>query len=127
MDIVKELMRIAFADMKDYARWSSGLVDLVPSDQLDPSKSCAISEVKETPGKFGSNVSIKLHSKIQALKMLAEHLNLFGNDSDDETVEEKAAKIRKAVGDIMSSVPTAPVEKKGKVVKLERKKEKKDG
>lgn len=107
MDVVRELMRIAFADMKDYAQWSSGMVVLKDSEELDPSLSCAVSEVVETPGKLGSTIKIKLHPKIQALKMLGEHLNLFNKEveTDDDSVEEKAQKIRSAVNDIFASVP----------------------
>jgi len=106
LDVVRELMRIAFADMKDYAQWSSGTVVLKDSEELDPSLSCAVSEVVETPGKLGSTIKIKLHPKIQALKMLGEHLNLFGKvEPDNETIEEKAQKIRAAVNGIFTSVP----------------------
>lgn len=131
LDVVRELMRIAFADMKDYARWSSGTVTLKASEELDPSLSCAVQEVVETPGKFGSNIKIKLHPKIQALKMLGEHLNLFGKVETDETsVEEKAQKIRKAVNDIFDSVPIDGGEEKtttSKVVPIKKKGGSKDG
>ncbi len=120
MDVIRELMRIGFADMKDFAKWSSGTVSMTPSEELDPSLSSAVQEVSETISKIGvSTVKVKLHPKLPALKMLGEHLNLFGKEaSDDESVEEKAQKIRKAVNDIFESVPTAPPPKEKKVVKL---------
>lgn len=120
IEVVRELMRIGFADMKDFAKWSSGTVTLTPSEELDPSLSSAVQEVSESVSRVGiSTVKVKLHPKIQALKMLGEHLNLFGKEApDDETVEDKAQKIRMAVNDIFASVPTAPPKVVKKVVKL---------
>ena len=127
MDVIRELMRIAFADMKDFASWSSGAVILKPSTQLPNSLSCVVQEITESTTNSGNtSVKIKLHPKIQALKMLGEHLNLFGDaTNDDESVEDKAQQIRMAVNDIYSSVPTAPnttpPKKEGKVVKMRKK------
>lgn len=120
LEVVRELMRIGFADMKDFAKWSSGTVTLKPSEELDPSLSCAVQEVSESVSRVGiSTVKVKLHPKIQALKMLGEHLNLFGKEApDDETIEDKAQKIRMAVNEIFASVPTAPPKVVKKVVKL---------
>jgi len=132
MDVIKELMRIGFADMTDFASWTSGMVTLKSSEDLSSSLTCAVQEITETPAKFGSTVKIKLHPKISALKMLGEHLNLFTKEkmADEEGAEDKAQKIRKAVNDIFSSVPNAPIEKvktKAKILKLTKTKEKNDG
>lgn len=72
--VLEELSRLAFSDMGDFAEWSEKGVALRASGGLDTR--CVL-EVKETSKQFGSDVGIKLHDKVAALKLVGQHLGLF--------------------------------------------------
>ena len=75
--VIIELMRIAFADMRDYAQIRSGVVTITDTDQLTPEQAAAISEIEQ---KADGTLKVKLHSKQSALDSLAKHLGLFQSD-----------------------------------------------
>lgn len=87
-NVVKELMRIAFADPRRVMSWNeSGLV-LDPSESLDDDAAAAISEVSEktTPVKGGGvkrEQRLKMHDKIRALELLGKHLGMWKADQGD--------------------------------------------
>jgi phage terminase small subunit len=75
--VLRELARIAFSQMTDYAFWdSSGLV-LRDSSQLTEDQVAAISEIREKKTKDGTEITFKLYNKPQALESLGRHLGLF--------------------------------------------------
>jgi len=59
--------------------FSTGGVKLKASDELDDDAAAAISEVSETRGEFNSSTKVKMHNKVQALKLLAQHTGLLGD------------------------------------------------
>lgn len=71
--VLGEVMRIAFSTMEDFVKddWS-----LKAKDDVDSESMFAVSEVKIQETKFGTNKTIKLHSKTAALSLLSEHLGL---------------------------------------------------
>ena len=71
--VVRELARVAFADMKSFTRWGKNGVVLVPDTELSEDDSAAVSELVQTTTESGGSIRIKLHSKIEALKELAKH------------------------------------------------------
>ncbi len=71
--VINELIKIAFSDISDFVIWDKGKVILNFSEKISKDKTAAISEVKKTQ----SGVSIKLHSKIDALDKLCKHLGLY--------------------------------------------------
>jgi len=82
--ILKEMMRIGFANLKDLASWKDNKVTLTDSDKLSDDASRAVSEVSQVTtynqeGAPSSRVSIKTHSKTKALEMLARNLSLFND------------------------------------------------
>lgn len=112
-NVVRELARIAFANVSDIVAWGSRevqigfdadgkrlppdriteavmvrtelapYVDAVESKDLSPDVSAAVSEV--SLGKDG--LKIKMHSKTQALEQLGRHLGLFAKDKERDPQE----------------------------------------
>jgi phage terminase small subunit len=72
-DVLRELARIGFADLRKAVTWSGGSVNLVPSESLDDDTAAAVSEVRQT----ADGVAIKLHSKPDALQQMGRHLGMF--------------------------------------------------
>lgn len=76
--VVRELARIAFADVREVAEVRDGSVRVKDTDEWSDDAALAVSEVKET--KRGR--SVKMHSKLDALKKLGEHLGLWRDDRE---------------------------------------------
>ena len=70
---LEELVKIAYVDIGDAVKWDGSKVVLDDSRSLPPFIRAAISEVRQT--KVG--VTIKFHSKTQALEMLGRTLGMF--------------------------------------------------
>lgn len=71
--VIRELARIAFADIRDVCAWGPKRVAVRPSGRLPASASASVAEIGERRG----GVYVKLHSKIEALKLLGQHLGMF--------------------------------------------------
>ena len=71
--VIRELAKIAFADLGTYLTWGQDGVYIVNSSNL-PDTSC-VSEVSQA----GPYVKIKLHDKRSALELLGKHLGMFTN------------------------------------------------
>jgi phage terminase small subunit len=71
--VIRELSRIAFADIGDICQWGEEGVILKKSETLPPLVRGAVAEVSQ--GQFG--VKVKMHSKTDALSKLAQHLGLL--------------------------------------------------
>jgi len=88
--VLLELAAIGFARMPDFAEWGDGeQMRLKPSDDLDEQRAAAIVQVVETE-KFVKTLdrgeslwsrerSIKLHDKVSTLKLLGQHIGMFGD------------------------------------------------
>jgi phage terminase small subunit len=88
--VVKELAKLAFSDMRDYAIWDGASLTLIRSQDLPAGASAAVAEVNETTtASGGSATRIKLYSKIDALTTLARHLGMFV-DKTETTVKVDA-------------------------------------
>jgi len=72
--VLGELMKIAFSDIARVADWMDGALVVKDSGRLDADTRAAISEVSIS--KSGA-VKVKMHSKLDALVKLGEHLGLF--------------------------------------------------
>ena len=71
--VITELAKIAFSDMKFFARWNNNRVELLDSSELPEGTTACISEISETT----RGLRIKLHDKRAALELLGRHLGLF--------------------------------------------------
>lgn len=83
-EIIRELKRLAFADMSAFSNWGARGVTLRDSSELSPDLTAAVAEIQET--KVG--VKIKLHDKKGALELLARHLGLLTDRVDINTTME---------------------------------------
>lgn len=90
--VVRELARVAFADLSNLAEWNGDHLALRPNDGVDIDDRVAIAELAFVKGASGgSAVRIKLHDKLRALDMLARHLGLFSKGPIAMTGEEIVA------------------------------------
>jgi phage terminase small subunit len=83
--VIKELAKIGFSDMRNFAEWNENGVRFKGSDEIDDKAAPAVAEVRhfKTVKTFGKGedmmtieeitVSMKLHSKTAALETLAKH------------------------------------------------------
>ncbi len=75
--VIEEYRRIAFAEPRAVMTWGPSGVILKESSELTEDEAAAVAEVAEVPTREGVAVRIKMHSKTEALKALAQHLGLF--------------------------------------------------
>jgi phage terminase small subunit len=75
--VLEELAKLAFSDMRDFAKWSEAGVTLISSDQLSAEAAACVSEVSQTITKDGGSIKFKLHDKKSSLELLGKHLGLF--------------------------------------------------
>jgi len=75
--VVKELSKLGFSNMQDYAIWNGSSVTLTDSNKLTPDQAACVSEVSQTITKDGGSIRFKLHDKKGALELLGKHLNMF--------------------------------------------------
>lgn len=76
-DVIRELARIAFSDMRHFATWGDNDVTLNSSDGLDEDDSRCVAEVYQLMNSGGCTTRIKLHDKVAALTLLGKHFGLF--------------------------------------------------
>jgi phage terminase small subunit len=83
--IIKELARIAFTNMAEYAAWSGDQVTLENSEDLDENDTAAVSEVGQTVTKEGGSFKFKLHDKVKAMELLMRHRGMLSDKLDMTT------------------------------------------
>ncbi|WP_138751814.1 terminase small subunit [Paenibacillus sinopodophylli] len=71
-DVVNQLAKIAFADIKDVIDWDSGKLALRPSEEVDGT---ILSEISETVSEHGRSKKVKLNDRMRALLKLYEHMS----------------------------------------------------
>lgn len=76
--ILRELMRIAFGDIRDTVEFGPKGVSLRDSKKLTADQAAVISEVKESVTEGGGSQSLKYYSKEKALELLGKYKRLFG-------------------------------------------------
>lgn len=87
-DVVHELKRIGFSDMRKIATWSGDSVTLEDSASLTDDDAACVESVSQTTTKDGGSISCKLHPKTKALELLARHLGML-HDKVDHTTKGK--------------------------------------
>jgi len=81
-DVIAELKRLGFSDMRNLAEWNSVQVKLKDSSELSDSDAACVESVSQTVSKDGGSLSIKLHSKTKSLELLARHLGILHDKVD---------------------------------------------
>jgi phage terminase small subunit len=83
--VLKELACIAFSDLRDFASWGSAGFVLKDSTRLPFGKSRCVALVAQSrTANGGESIRFKLHDKVKALKLLGEHLGLWGKVDEQE-------------------------------------------
>lgn len=75
--IIRELAVVAFSKITDYLTILDEEITIKNSDEVPSEIIGAISEISIADTKDGKRKSIKLHNKIEALKMLVQYHRLF--------------------------------------------------
>lgn len=75
--IIRELAVVAFSKISDYLTILDEEITIKNSDEVPSEIIGAISEISIADTKDGKRKSIKLHNKIEALKMLVQYHRLF--------------------------------------------------
>lgn len=96
--IIKEIARVGFSDIRDYVRWDETGALFIPSDELTEDQAAAIQSIKvrkrtitrENGGATETvETELKLHPKLEGLEKLMKHYGLYQqdriNDADRET------------------------------------------
>jgi phage terminase small subunit len=82
--VLKELALIAFSRLRDYGKWNAGGFFINDSGRLPYDKDKAVAEFSQTRTASGGSTKFKLHDKVAALKLLGEHLGLWGRVDEQE-------------------------------------------
>ena len=70
-EVVKEIERLAFADIRDVVSWDKDGIEVRPSDAISPEAASSLQSVEMVDSKQGRRVTVKQYSKLEALKELA--------------------------------------------------------
>src|SRR4051812_16090454 len=84
--VVLELARVAFGDPRRVMSWGPGGVKLRPSAALADEEAAIVAEVGETTTKEGGSLRVKTVDKLGALRLLGQHLGMFGEGRVNVTV-----------------------------------------
>jgi len=75
--VVKELAKLAFSNMKEFAEWGPDGIRFIESEELDDEAAACVAEIAQVNTKNGTNTKFKLHDKKGALELLGRHLGMF--------------------------------------------------
>jgi phage terminase small subunit len=75
--VARELARIAFGDPRRVMSWGPDGVKLRPSGDLTDDEAAIVAEVVETRTEAGGTLRVKVANKVEALKLLGQHLGMF--------------------------------------------------
>lgn len=78
-DVLRELARIGFSDMRSFVEWSKKGVALKDSEALTEEQARCVAEVSQTVTKDGGTVRFKLHDKVAALTLLGKNFGMFAD------------------------------------------------
>lgn len=73
-DVLEELRKVAFSRITDYVKFGPSGIVLKSSDEMPDDVAACVQMVSETVTRDGGTVNFKLHSKVDALKTLLQHL-----------------------------------------------------
>lgn len=97
--IIRELARIAFADISEIAAWDEQGLSFKEAAALSPEQTACVAEVAESGTGGAKKLRIKLHSKTKAIEALCRLLGLY---------DEKGKAAGDRVFNIITRVPAPP-------------------
>jgi phage terminase small subunit len=74
--VVRELARVAFANLADLVKWGPDGITLADSAGLAADDTAAVAEVSDTEFKGKRTLALKLHGKQAALEILAKRFGI---------------------------------------------------
>jgi phage terminase small subunit len=72
--VLRQLAKIAFADIKDFVIWNNNTIKIKPSNEVDGT---LLAEISESVSDSGRVLKIKRHDSLKALELLGKHLGMF--------------------------------------------------
>ena len=106
--VVLELARVAFGDPRRVMGWGPGGVRLRPSAELADEEAAIVAEASQTVTEAGGTIRLKTVDKLGALRLLGQHLGMFGERADAGAVAgapepgplETVADVRRAAAEL---------------------------
>lgn len=94
--VLQELAKIGFSDILDFVEVSTTGITF---NDIPEGKGGVISEVSSSDTKYGTNIKIKLHDKLNALDKIARYLGGFYKDKEapEDPGSDRITEIRKTV------------------------------
>ncbi len=97
--IIRELARIAFADISEFAVWDEQGLTFKEAAVLSTEQTACVAEVAESGSGGTKKLRIKLHSKTKAIEALCRLLGLY---------DEKGKAAGNKIFNIITKVPAPP-------------------
>jgi phage terminase small subunit len=88
--VITELARIGFSDLREFVTWGPRGVILTDSDTLTEDQARCVAEVSETVGDKSRTRRFKLHDKVTALIKLGQHLGIKFVERHEHTGKDGA-------------------------------------
>jgi len=88
--IVAEYAKLAFSDMRKFAKWDASGVELMDSESLEDGDAACVAELGQTVTEHGGSIRFKLHDKKGALDSLAK---LLGFDAEPDGEDDPLSKL----------------------------------
>lgn len=89
--VLEEFARLGFSDLRKILTWDERSVRLKPADEIEDFDAAAIREITETVVENENGIltrrNVKLHDKLGALRDLARHLGIFGDERIDRALQ----------------------------------------
>src|SRR3954468_17627744 len=89
--VVLELARVAFGDPRRVMSWGPGGGTLRPSEALTDEEAAIGAEASQTVTENGGTIRLKVCDKLGALRLLGQHLGMFGDGKVAVTVATSPA------------------------------------
>lgn len=82
--VVLELARIGYARITDVVDSGPGGLTLRRPSDVPDDAAAAVAELRETRGRSGLNLRVRMHDKLRALELLGKHLGIFSGQVEQE-------------------------------------------
>lgn len=84
-EVLAELKRIGFSDMRWFADWGAAGVALKESSVLSDDAARCVAEVSQSVSEGGGSIRFKLHDKVRALELAGRHIGMWKDEELDRS------------------------------------------